>query len=163
MSIHPTAFIHPLADVEDGVIIGKDCKIWRWTHIMSGAVIGDSTMIGQSCSIAGNVKIGNNVRVQNGCHLFDGVVIEDFSFIGPGVIFTNVKFPRSHRKGKYEQTLLQEHCTIGANSTIICGITIGPWAMIGAGSVVTKSVGAGLTSFGNPAQIKKNNLDRGQK
>lgn len=157
MSIHPTAFIHPLADVEDGCTIGENSKIWRWTHIMPGAKIGQNCTIGEHCYIASQVVVGDNVRIQNGCQIFDGIIIEDFCFIGPAVCFTNVKFPRSHRKGNYEKTHLQDHCTIGANSTIICGVTIGSWSMVGAGSVVTRDVPPGITVMGTPARTKSNN------
>jgi UDP-2-acetamido-3-amino-2,3-dideoxy-glucuronate N-acetyltransferase len=153
--IHPTAFIHPLADVEDGVEIGPRTKIWRWTHIMSGAVIGSDCMVGQGCSISSAVKIGNNVRIQNGCHLFDGVVLEDFVFLGPGVLTTNVKFPRSHRKGKFEQTLIKRNASVGAGVVIICGVTLGEFCMCAASSCITRDVPPGVTIMGVPGVIKK--------
>jgi len=153
--IHPTAFIHPLADVEPGVEIGANTKVWRWAHIMSGCKIGKDCMIGQGCSIASKVTIGDSCRIQNGSHLFDGCVLGTNVFLGPNVITTNVKFPRSHRKGKFEETIFRDNCSVGANSTIICGIEIGVFAMIGAGSVVTKNIPSGVTAFGVPAIIKK--------
>jgi len=154
--IDPTAFIHPLADVEDGATIGKNSQVWRWSHIMPDAIVGDNVMIGEGCHIASGVVIGDNCRVQNGCQLFEGVTLENSVFLAPNVIFTNVKFPRSHRKGKFEKTILRSNCSIGANSVILCGIEIGTWAMIGMGSVVTRSVAPGVTAFGCPAVAKKN-------
>ena len=153
--IHPTAFIHPLADVEPGVEIGAETKIWRWTHIMPGARIGKNCVIGEHVYIASNVIIGNHVHIQNGCQIFDGLVLEDFVFLGPGVLTTNVKFPRSHRKGKFEQTLIKKNASVGAGTVLICGITLGEFSMIGAGSICTKSIPPGETAFGNPARIKR--------
>ena len=154
--IDPTAFIHSSSIVDEGAIIGKNVKIWHFCHIMSGAVIGDGTSIGQGCYVASDVTIGKNCKIQNSVNIYDGVVLEDTVFVGPSVTFTNVKFPRSHRKGKFEKTILRNNCSIGANSTIICGVEIGIFAMIGAGSVVTKDVPPGVTSFGVPAQVKRN-------
>jgi acetyltransferase-like isoleucine patch superfamily enzyme len=153
--IDPTAFIHPLADVEDGCTIGSGTKVWRWTHIMPGARIGKGCVIGEHVYIASEVIIGDHVHIQNGCQIFDGVVLEDFVFLGPGVLTTNVKFPRSHRKGKFEKTLIKKNASVGAGVVLICGITLGEFSMVGAGSTVTKDVPPGITAFGNPAQIKK--------
>jgi UDP-2-acetamido-3-amino-2,3-dideoxy-glucuronate N-acetyltransferase len=153
--IDSTAFIHPSSVIDEGCVIGKNVKIWHFCHVMSGAVIGDGTSIGQGCYIASDVTIGKNCKIQNHVSIYDGVVLEDSVFCGPAVTFTNVKFPRSHRKGKFEKTILRSNCSIGANSTIICGIEIGIFAMIGAGSVVTKSIPPGMTAFGVPATVKK--------
>lgn len=154
--IHPTAFIHPLADVEDNVTIGKRTKVWRWSHIRSGAVIGDDCVISQGCFVAGTARIGNNVHIQNHVSIYDGVILEDFVFVGPSVVFTNVKFPRSHRKGKFEETLVKRNASIGAGAVIICGNTLGEFSMVAASACVTRSVPPGETVMGVPAVIKRN-------
>jgi len=154
--IDPTAFIHPLADVEDNVTIGKRTKVWRWSHIMSGAVIGDDCVISQGCFVAGTVVIGNGCHIQNNVNLYDGCVLGNFVFIGPNSTTTNVKFPRSHRKGKFEKTIFKDNSSVGAGVVIVCGTTLGEFCMIGASSCVTKDVPPGVTSFGVPATVKKN-------
>lgn len=148
----PPIFIHKLADVEVGCSIGNGTKIWRWSHVCSGAVIGKNCVIGQGCYIAPTVRIGNNVRIQNNVHLWDGVSLEDNVFIGPSVVFTNVKKPRAFRRGRFEQTIVREGASIGANATIICGIEIGTLAFVGAGAVVTRSVSPKTTVWGVPAR-----------
>ena len=154
--IHPTAFIHPLADVEAGCTVGSETKVWRWTHIMPGAKIGKGCVIGEHVYIASDVIIGDHVHVQNGVQIFDGVVLEDFVFCGPNCCFTNVKFPRSHRKGKFEKTIVKRNASIGASATIICGVEIGEFAMIAAGAVLTRNAPPGVTMMGCPAVAKKN-------
>jgi UDP-2-acetamido-3-amino-2,3-dideoxy-glucuronate N-acetyltransferase len=153
--IDPTAYIHPSSVIDEGCSIGKNVKIWHFCHIMSGAKIGDNTSIGQGCYIASDVVIGKNCKIQNHVSIYDGVTLEDSVFIGPSVVFTNVKFPRSHRKGKYEKTILRTGCTIGANSTIICGIEIGQWSMVAAGCVATRTVPPGVTIMGVPGVVKR--------
>ena len=155
MSIHPTAFIHPLADVESGATIGAYTKIWRWSHIMPGAVIGKDCVIGEHCYIATDVVVGDHCHIQNGVNLYDGVRLGNSIFFGPNATTTNVKFPRSHRKGKFEETIFKDNCTIGAGCVIICGVTIEEWVMVGANSIVTKSLPPGVTAFGNPATVKR--------
>lgn len=147
--------IHKLADVEDGAQIGEGTKIWRWTHIMPGAEIGENCTIGQNCFIA-NTKIGDNVKVQNNVSVYTGVILEDDVFIGPSVVFTNVRKPRSCDvipEDKYAKTIIRKGATIGANATVVCGVEVGEGAMIGAGSVVSKNVPPHVTVVGNPAGI----------
>jgi UDP-2-acetamido-3-amino-2,3-dideoxy-glucuronate N-acetyltransferase len=150
----PPIFIHRLADVEAGAIIGDGSKIWRWTHVMDGAVIGKNVSIGQGCFIASTARIGDDCRIQNGVSLWDGVQLEDKVFVGPNVVFTNVKKPKAYKRGKFETTLVKEGATIGANATILC-VTIGKNAVIGAGSIVTKDVPDDTMVWGNPAKIQR--------
>jgi UDP-2-acetamido-3-amino-2,3-dideoxy-glucuronate N-acetyltransferase len=158
MLFEPPVFIHRLADVEPGASIGNGTRVWRWSHIRDGAVIGERCSIGQGCFIAATARIGNNVRIQNNVSIWDGVVLEDNTFIGPSVVFTNVKRPKSTRRGRFEKTLVKRGATLGANCTIVCGVTIGENAFIGAGSVVTKDVPPGVTAWGCPAKVQPHSL-----
>ena len=146
---------HKLADVQS-LNIGANTKIWQFTVVMPLAVIGSNCNIGAGCFIEDNVRIGDNVTIKNGIQLWDGVVIEDNVFLGPNATFTNVIFPRSRRGTRRSEplmpTLVRQGASIGANATIVCGITIGESAMIGAGSVVTKDVPANELWYGNPAR-----------
>tara|TARA_B100001287_G_C22651696_1_gene515521 strand:+ start:818 stop:1288 length:471 start_codon:yes stop_codon:yes gene_type:complete len=151
-------YINKFAVIDDGAKIGTDTKVWHFTHVMSSAEIGNNCTIGQNCFIGENVKIGNNVKIQNNVSVYDGVVIEDNVFIGPSVVFTNVKHPKSNEpvNKNYMKTTLKSGCSIGANTTIICGVEIGEDSFIGAGSVVTKNVLKNTLWYGNPAtEIKK--------
>jgi len=132
-------FIHPTAIVDQPVTIGDGTKIWHYTHIMSEVVLGDHCNIGQNVFIASGVVLGNNVKVQNNVSLYSGITCEDDVFLGPSMVFTNVKNPRSavNRRGQYEQTHVGKGATIGANATIVCGNNIGEYAFIGAGTVIT--------------------------
>ena len=144
---------HPSACVDMYAYIGKGTKIWHNTHVMNTGEIGKNCVIGQNCFIAG--KVGNGCRIQNNVSVFDGVTLEDNIFVGPSVVFTNVKRPRAGRKAaSYCETLVKEGATIGANATIICGVTIGRYAFIGAGSIVTKDVPDYAMVWGNPAKIQ---------
>jgi UDP-2-acetamido-3-amino-2,3-dideoxy-glucuronate N-acetyltransferase len=147
--------IHRLADVEDWELIGKDTVIWRWTHIMKGCKLGDQVKIGQGCFVQTGAVIGNRVSIQNGVYIWDGVEILDDVFIGPNVAFTNVKSPDPYSKSTYQTTRISSGVTIGANATIICPVTIGKHAFIGAGAVVTKDVPDWAVVVGNPARILK--------
>ena len=133
--------IHSTAIIDKGASIGSNTKIWHWTHVCSEAIIGDNCSLGQNVFIGNKVKIGNNVKIQNNVSVFDDVVLEDNVFCGPSVVFTNVYNPRSlvSRKNEYLTTRVKKGATLGANSTIVCGITIGEGAFIGAGSVVNKN------------------------
>ena len=146
-------FAHPTAIIDDGCQVGTGTKIWHFSHLMSGCVIGDNCTIGQNVFIAAKVSVGNNVKVQNNVSLYEGVICEDDVFIGPSVVFTNVINPRSSitRKNEYKQTRVKKGASIGANATIICGNEIGEYAFIGAGAVVTKNVPAYALVMGNPA------------
>lgn len=146
-------FVHESAYADDGAKIGVRTKIWHFSHIMKGAQIGDRCVIGQNVNVDGGVVIGNNVKIQNNVSVYTGAVIEDDVFLGPSCVLTNVTNPRSQvsRHSLYETTLLKRGCTIGANSTIVCGVTIGRYAFVGAGAVVTKDVPDFALVVGNPA------------
>jgi acetyltransferase-like isoleucine patch superfamily enzyme len=147
-------FIHNLADVQTESI-GNGTKIWQFVVILPGARIGENCNICSHCFIENDVLIGDNVTIKNGVQIWDGVVIEDRVFIGPNVTFTNDRYPRSKQYPEiFEKTFIRKGASIGANSTILCGITVGEFALIGAGSVVTKDVPAYTIWFGNPAIFK---------
>ena len=146
---------HPTAIIDDGAEIGPGTRIWHWVHISAGARIGERCSFGQSVFVGNKVVIGNNVKVQNNVSIYDEVTLEDDVFCGPSMVFTNVINPRSHvaRKHEYRKTLIRKGATIGANATIICGIEMGRYAMVGAGAVVTKSVPDYALVLGNPAKL----------
>jgi len=145
---------HPTAVIDEGAIIGKGTKIWHFSHIMTGASIGENCTIGQNVLVSPQAVLGNNVKVQNNVSVYTGVVCEDDVFLGPSCVFTNVINPRSFisRKEEYRLTLVKKGATIGANATIICGVTIGEYAMIGAGAVITKDVPDYALVVGNPGK-----------
>lgn len=148
-------FVHKSSYVDDNVIIGEGTKIWHFSHIQSGANIGKNCSLGQNVNIANNVKIGDGVKIQNNVSIYEGVELEDFVFCGPSMVFTNDFTPRSkYPKGSshYVKTLIKYGATIGANATIVCGHTIGKWAMIGAGSVVATDVLDYALMVGIPAK-----------
>jgi len=126
--------------------IGVGTKIWHWTHVCAGARIGENCVLGQNCYVAPTAVIGNGVKIQNNVSVYDGVVLEDDVFVGPSVVFTNIKNPRAfiNRKKEYTKTIVQKGATIGANATIVCGVTIGRNAFVAAGSIVTKNVPPGV-------------------
>lgn len=145
-------FAHHTAVIDEGARIGEGTKVWHFSHIMSEAIIGEACNLGQNVFVAKGVKLGNNVKVQNNVSIYEGVICEDDVFLGPSMVFTNVINPRSavNRRGKYLQTLVKKGATIGANATIVCGNTIGKYAFIGAGTVVTKEVKPYALIVGNP-------------
>lgn len=146
--------IHPTAVIDDGCHIGNGTKIWHFSHIMPKAVIGEHCNIGQNCVVSPDVTLGVNVKVQNNVSLYTGVNCEDDVFIGPSAVFTNILNPRSAvvRRDQYVATNIRRGASIGANATIVCGIEIGRYALIGAGAVVTKDVPAYALVVGNPAK-----------
>ena len=150
-------FVHNSCYIDDNVKIGDGTKIWHFSHLQSGSIIGENCRIGQNVNIANNVKIGNYVKIQNNVSVYEGVELEDYVFCGPSMVFTNVKIPRSEfpQKGAkfYEKTLVKRSASIGANATILCGITIGEYSLIGSGAVVTKDVPDYTLVIGNPASI----------
>jgi UDP-2-acetamido-3-amino-2,3-dideoxy-glucuronate N-acetyltransferase len=148
-------FAHETAVIDQPSKIGEGTKIWHFTHIMQGAEIGERCNVGQNVVIAPGVKIGNNVKIQNNVSVYEGVILEDDVFCGPSMVFTNVINPRSHisRKHEFRKTIVKKGATIGANATIVCGHTIGQYAFIGAGAVVTKDVPDHAMVIGNPARV----------
>ena len=147
-------FVHETAVIDDGATVGEGTWIWHFSHLTKSCKVGNNCNIGQNVFIADNVLLGNNVKVQNNVSLYSGVVCEDDVFLGPSCVFTNVINPRSaiSRKKEFKQTLVKKGATIGANATIVCGITIHEYAFIGAGAVVTKNVAAYALLVGNPAK-----------
>jgi UDP-2-acetamido-3-amino-2,3-dideoxy-glucuronate N-acetyltransferase len=146
-------FVHESAYVDEGAEIGAGSKVWHFSHIMKGAQIGERCIVGQNVNIDGGTIIGSNVKIQNNISVYTGVVIEDDVFLGPSCVLTNVTNPRSqvNRHSLYETTCLKRGCTVGANATIVCGVQIGRYAFVGAGSVVTKDVPDFGLVVGNPA------------
>jgi UDP-2-acetamido-3-amino-2,3-dideoxy-glucuronate N-acetyltransferase len=147
-------FVHESAYVDDGAVIGKGSKIWHFCHVMPGAVIGERCNLGQNVVVMPGTRLGNNVKVQNNVSIYEGVTLEDDVFCGPSCVFTNVSNPRSHvsRKHEYRSTLVGRGTSIGANATIVCGVTLGEYAFIGAGAVVTSDVPAFALMVGVPAR-----------
>lgn len=158
-------FAHPSAIIDAGAVIGEGCKIWHFCHIMSGAVIGAYSSLGQNVFVAATVQLGRGVKVQNNVSIYDGVTCGDEVFLGPSVVFTNVRNPRSavNRKGEYRPTRVGKGATIGANATIICGNDIGEYAFVGAGAVVTRPVQPYALVLGNPARQRGWMSEAGEK
>jgi UDP-2-acetamido-3-amino-2,3-dideoxy-glucuronate N-acetyltransferase len=148
-------FVHPSSYIDEPCEIGEGTKIWHFCHIMKGAKIGKNCIFGQNCHIAENVIIGNGVKVQNNVSIYTGTIIEDYVFLGPSCVLTNVTNPRSEidRHSLYEKTLIRRGASIGANATIVCGITIGRYAFVAAGSVVTKDVQDYALVVGVPGKV----------
>ena len=145
---------HHTAIVDNVATIGERTKIWHWTHISGGAIIGSNCVLGQNIFVGNNAVVGNNVKIQNNVSVFDNVIIKDKVFCGPSVVFTNVYNPRSeiNRKSEYKYTIINEGATLGANSTLVCGISIGKYAFVGAGSVVNRDVPDFSLVVGVPAR-----------
>jgi len=145
---------HESAVVDQGATIGAGTKVWHFCHVMSGAQIGNNCILGQNCFVADGVSLGKGVKVQNNVSIYQGVICEDDVFLGPSMVFTNVINPRSaiEKKEEFKTTIVKKGATIGANATIICGVTIGAYAMIGAGAVITKDVPDHALVVGNPAR-----------
>ena len=152
MDVKP--FIHETAVIDEPCSIGVGSKVWHFSHIMKDAVLGNDCNLGQNVVISPRVTLGNNVKVQNNVSIYTGVICEDDVFLGPSMVFTNIVNPRSAvvRKDKYVKTLVQKGASIGANATVVCGNTIGSFAMVGAGAVITKDVSPYALVVGNPAK-----------
>ncbi len=150
----PNISVHDSAIVDEGAQIGDGSRIWHWTHVCSGARVGQNCSLGQNVFVANEVVIGNNVKIQNNVSVYDNVTLEDDVFCGPSMVFTNVYNPRSaiNRKDEYQTTLVCRGATIGANATVVCGITIGEYAFIGAGAVVNRDVPDFALCVGVPAR-----------
>jgi UDP-2-acetamido-3-amino-2,3-dideoxy-glucuronate N-acetyltransferase len=147
-------FVHPTAIVDEDVEIGDGTKVWHFCHILSGSRIGARCVIGQNVMIGPNARVGNGCKIQNNVSIYEGVTLEDDVFCGPSMVFTNVLLPRAHvsRKAEFMPTLVKRGASIGANATVVCGHTIGAYAMVGAGAVVTADVAAHALMIGNPAR-----------
>ncbi len=149
-------FVHPSSYVDEPCSIGAGTKIWHFSHVMSNCHIGERCNIGQNVVISPEVVIGDNVKIQNNVSVYTGVILEDDVFCGPSMVFTNVTNPRSHvaRKNEYKRTLVRRGASLGANSTVVCGVTIGRYAFVGAGSVVTRDIPDYALVYGNPARVR---------
>lgn len=147
-------YAHESSYIDDNVKIGDGTKIWHFSHILSGSIIGQNCSFGQNCVVGPKVTIGNGVKVQNNVSIYEGVEIEDDVFLGPSMVFTNVINPRAFivRREEFKKTLLKKGCSVGANATIICGVTIGEYALIGSGAVVNKDVKPYALMVGVPAR-----------
>ena len=147
-------FVHESAYVDEGAKIGKGTKVWHFCHVLPGAVIGERSSLGQNVVVMSGTKIGDNVKIQNNVSIYEGVELEDDVFCGPSMVFTNVINPRSHvsRKSEYKRTLVRRGSSIGANATIVCGVTLGEYSFVGAGAVVTTDVQPYAMMVGVPAR-----------
>lgn len=145
---------HPSAIVDSGAQVGKSTRIWHWVHVSAGAKIGEACSLGQNVYVGNRVVIGNNVKIQNNVSIYDNVYLEDDVFCGPSMVFTNVINPRSavNRKAEYLDTMIRRGATLGANCTIVCGVTVGEYAFVGAGAVITKDVPAFALVVGVPGK-----------
>jgi UDP-2-acetamido-3-amino-2,3-dideoxy-glucuronate N-acetyltransferase len=148
-------FIHESSYVDDGAVVGSGTKIWHFCHVLSGAQIGERCSLGQNVNVGSRAVIGNGVKIQNNVSIYDDVIIEDDVFCGPSCVFTNVINPRAfvERKDEYKKTVVKKGASIGANATIVCGVTIGEYALVGAGAVVTKDVPPYSLVYGSPARV----------
>lgn len=151
----PSYFVHETAVVDEPANIGAGTRIWHFSHVMAGAVLGERCNLGQNVFVGATVRLGDNVKVQNNVSIYDGVTCEDDVFLGPSCVFTNVRTPRSaiDRKGVYAPTLVRRGASIGANATVVCGATIGSHAFVAAGAVVTKDVPPNALMMGVPARV----------
>lgn len=162
--VHPAAQIHPTAIVDEGAVIEAGARVWHWVHVCVGARVGAGTILGQNVFVAPDVTIGAGCKLQNNVSVYTGVTLEDEVFVGPSAVFTNVTNPRAQvsRRDAYEATLVKRRATLGANCTIVCGVTIGEAAFIGAGAVVTQDVPPRVQMLGNPARPAGHRCDCGE-
>ena len=149
-------FAHESSFVDEGAEVGAGTKIWHFSHLMGGAKIGDNCNIGQNVFIGSDVVIGDHVKIQNNVSVYKGVTVEDYVFLGPSMVFTNIVNPRSHipRRNEYQQTLVKRGASIGANATIVCGMMVGRYSFVGAGAVITKDIPDHALVYGNPGRLR---------
>ena len=163
----PVCRVHPLAVVDDGAVIGEDTRIWHFTHVYPRAVIGAHCSLGQNVMVADGVTIGDHCKIQNNVSLYEGVVLEDYVFCGPSMVFTNVLTPRClyprNTSGDYRPTRIKRGASIGANATIVCGITLGESSFVAAGAVVTRDVPPYAMVAGIPARVVGHMCERGER
>ena len=154
--INQNFFAHESCFIDANVSIGEGTKIWHFCHVLNGSKIGKKCSFGQNCVVGPDVKIGDRVKLQNNISVYKGLTIEDDVFLGPSMVFTNVMNPRSfiERKEEFKDTLIKRGCSVGANATIVCGVTLGAYSFIGAGSVVTRDVPDFALVYGSPAKVK---------
>ena len=156
-NISNKTFVHESSYIDDNVVIGEDTKIWHFSHVQRDTKIGSGCTIGQNVNIASNVTVGNYVKIQNNVSVYEGVELHDYVFCGPSMVFTNIKLPRSefpqNDSDLFLKTIVKKSASIGANATIVCGITIGEYALIGSGAVVTKDVPPYSLVVGNPGRV----------
>ncbi len=147
-------FAHESSFIDDNVSIGENTKVWHFSHVLFGSTIGENCSFGQNCVVGPNVNIGNGVKVQNNISIYEGVEVEDDVFLGPSMVFTNVINPRAFivRREEFKRTLLKKGCSIGANVTVVCGVTVGEYALIGSGAVINKDVKPYALMVGVPAK-----------
>ncbi len=158
------AQIHPTAVVDEGAVLADDVRVWHFVHVSSGAHVGAGSVLGQNVFVGPDVRIGAGCRLQNNVSVYSGVTLEDEVFVGPSAVFTNVGNPRAHvsRRDAFEATLIRRRATLGANCTIVCGVTIGEGAFVGAGAVVTTDVPPRVQVVGNPARPSGHRCDCGE-
>lgn len=149
-------FAHESSFVDEGAEVGAGTNIWHFSHLMAGARIGDNCNIGQNVFIGSEVVIGDHVKIQNNVSLYKGVTVEDYAFLGPSMVFTNVVNPRSHisRSNEFQQTLVKRGASIGANATLVCGVMVGRYSFVGAGAVITKDIPDYALVYGNPGKLQ---------
>lgn len=148
-------FVHPSAIVDDGAVLGDGAKVWHFAHVCGGARVGAGSVLGQNVYVGPGVSIGTGCKLQNNVSVYEGVTLEDDVFVGPSAVFTNVRTPRAHvvRRGEFAPTLVRRHATIGANATVVCGVTLEEGAFVAAGAVVTKDVPPFAVVKGVPARV----------
>jgi UDP-2-acetamido-3-amino-2,3-dideoxy-glucuronate N-acetyltransferase len=151
------ASVHESSYVDPGAVVGEGTRIWHFCHVMAGAEIGEHCSLGQNVFVGRGVRIGNHVKIQNNVSIYEGVILEDYVFCGPSMVFTNIRTPRSafprNKSEDYIPTLVKKGSSIGANATVVCGVTVGEWAFIGAGAVVTRDVPAHALIAGVPGRV----------
>jgi len=154
--VHETAFVHESSFADEGAVIGAKTRVWHFSHVMKGARIGERCSLGQNVFVAGQVTIGDDVKIQNNVSIYEGVILEDFTFCGPSMVFTNVKTPRSafprNTSADYLTTRVCRGASLGANCTVVCGVTVGAWAFVAAGAVVSRDVKPYALVAGVPAR-----------